>query len=319
MGRKDTLTKEYMSRNDIFADIFNYILFDGRMVIQLEDLMERDITEIALPIGKDGRIVPAQRYRDILKGIVFKEKGETIYALLGIETQSEPHYAMPVKNLLYDAINYAAQVDQRAAEYRKERKELKNHKIPMKESSAEFLSGFHKEDKLKRVITVTVYFGTEDWDAPRNIRDRFPVSDLECDRFLLDYPIPLIIPKEISDFGKFHSEFGYVMQIIGASGDDMEMDNLLSQMRDDGVSLSRTAVEILNQFIGLSVMTSKKEENVSMGKICKALQDIRQKAAEEGRRSGRAEERRIIASQTKKEGFSPEVIARILQLSESSV
>lgn len=29
IGRKDTLTKEYMSRNDIFADVFNYYIMDN--------------------------------------------------------------------------------------------------------------------------------------------------------------------------------------------------------------------------------------------------------------------------------------------------
>ena len=101
MGQKDTLTKEYISRNDIFADIFNYALHQGTPVIQPQQLMEKDITEIALPMGKDGKMVPVQRYRDILKALVIKETGDTIYAILGIENQSFVHYAMPVKNLFF--------------------------------------------------------------------------------------------------------------------------------------------------------------------------------------------------------------------------
>ena len=116
MGQKDTLTKEYISRNDIFADIFNYALHQGAPVIQLQQLAEKDITETALPMGKDGKMVPVQRYRDILKALVIKETGDTIYAILGIENQSFVHYAMPVKNLLYDILNYAYQVSVRSAE-----------------------------------------------------------------------------------------------------------------------------------------------------------------------------------------------------------
>ena len=101
MGQKDTLTKEYISRNDIFADIFNYALHQGTPVILPQQLMEKDITEIALPMGKDGKMVPVQRYRDILKALVIKETGDTIYAILGIENQSFVHYAMPVKNLFF--------------------------------------------------------------------------------------------------------------------------------------------------------------------------------------------------------------------------
>lgn len=45
MGRKDTLTKEYMSQNDIFADVFNYLLYDGKPVIQPEHLVDKDSTK----------------------------------------------------------------------------------------------------------------------------------------------------------------------------------------------------------------------------------------------------------------------------------
>lgn len=73
------------------------------------------------------------------------------FLLLGIENQSEVHCAMPVRNLLYDALNYGHQVSEIASEHRKE-KDLRD---------AEFLSGFSKEDKIIPVITLTVYFGSD--------------------------------------------------------------------------------------------------------------------------------------------------------------
>ena len=42
IGRKDTLTKEYMSRNDIFADVFNYILY-GNMEIDKNRLANENL------------------------------------------------------------------------------------------------------------------------------------------------------------------------------------------------------------------------------------------------------------------------------------
>ena len=54
------------------------------------------------------------------------------------------------------------------------------------------------------------------------------------------------------------------------------MNHLFSRMCDDDVLLSRTAVEILNQFTGLSFKTKKEEENVNMERVCKALGDYRQ-------------------------------------------
>ena len=325
MGRKDTLTKEYMSQNDIFADVFNYLLYHGNPVIQPEHLVDKDSTEIALPMGTDGEMVPIQRYRDILKGLIIKESPNVIYALLGIENQSEIHYAMPVKNLLYDAINYASQVTQKSAEYRKTRKEQRDKKSSqsLKETTAEFLSGFHKGDKLKPVITVTIYFGTDKWDAPRNLQEMFDVQDSYIQRFLPKYPIPLILPKEIQDYTHFQSEFGYLMHIIGVSENKVDMSNLIYELRNDSITMSRSAIEILNEFIGFSIETTETEEEVDMKRVCKALEDERKIAREEGHESGLAEgreaERKAIASQMKKEGFSDEIIAKVLQVSLDNV
>ena len=339
IGRKDTLTKEYMSRNDIFADVFNYILYAGNPVIAPEHLMDKNTTELILPMGKNGDIVPVQRYRDILKGLVIKESPTMIYALLGIENQSEIHYAMPVKNLLYDTINYASQITQKSAEYRKARKEREKDKKDFKETKAEFLSGFHKGDKLKPVITVTVYFGTDEWDAPRTLQEMFDIQDSSIEDFLPDYHIPLILPKEIQNFEQFQSEFGHLMHIIGVSEDRLKMNNLLYGFLDSNISLSRYAIEILNEFIGFSIKTNEQEEKVDMGKVCKALLDERQLGIQEGRRSGLAEgresglaegrrsglaegreaERKSIALHLHKEGYSDEFIAGVLQLPVSNV
>ena len=36
---------------------------------------------------------------------------EAVYVVLGIENQDKIHYAMAVKNMLYDALQYAKQVE----------------------------------------------------------------------------------------------------------------------------------------------------------------------------------------------------------------
>ena len=45
MATKDVLTKEYMQLKDVFADVFNFFLFDGKPVIQPQQLREKN-TEI---------------------------------------------------------------------------------------------------------------------------------------------------------------------------------------------------------------------------------------------------------------------------------
>lgn len=65
--RVDTITKDYISDTTVFADVFNYFIYDGEQVIRPEQLEERDPTEIALPYGTDGAAVPVQKFRDVQK------------------------------------------------------------------------------------------------------------------------------------------------------------------------------------------------------------------------------------------------------------
>ena len=48
MGKVDTVTKAYMRKNNFFADAFNYLIYDGKPVVNPEQLRELDTTEIAL-------------------------------------------------------------------------------------------------------------------------------------------------------------------------------------------------------------------------------------------------------------------------------
>ena len=271
MGKKDTVTKEYLRQNTIFADVFNYAIFNGKQVIQPDQLVDRDVSEIALPFGKDGALIPVQRYRDLLKGYVIKEYQGKLLALLGIESQSEIHYAMPVKCMLYDTLNYAAQVNLKAGEYREKRTKKEQD---FKESPAEFLSGFHAEDKLSPVITITVYWGMDPWDGSRTLKEMFDLElfkeEPEILNWMPEYRLPLIVPGEIQQFEKFQTEFGKTMQFINSAKDKGTMRKLLTT--DSAYhSPSRTAAKIINEFTGLNLrITDEKEDEID---LCKAWEE----------------------------------------------
>ena len=158
MSTKDKLTKAYMKDNAVFADAFNYYVYSGRQVIKPGDLRELDTAESAVILEPpdSGTVHPGttseQRYRDILKSAVLKRQDDTIYVVLGIENQSDIHYAMPVRNLIYDGLQYGKQVQNKAADHRKNGRHL---------SKREFLSGFSKQDRLTPVVTLVVYFGVD--------------------------------------------------------------------------------------------------------------------------------------------------------------
>ena len=219
MGKKDIITKEYMEDTEVFADVFNHMIYQGEKVIEPEKLKELDTANVVIPYGADGAEVPYQKYRDIFKVLCAMEDENAVYLLLGVENQSKVHFAMPVKNMVYDSLGYAAQVQKAEASHRKARQE-KDPK-EKKPDSAEFLSGFYREDRLLPIITVVVYFGADNWAAPRSLHEMLVVQDEEILTLVPDYRINLIAPAELSEeeLEHFASSFREVMQFIKASID----------------------------------------------------------------------------------------------------
>ena len=110
MGAKDIVTKDYTKESVVFADAFNQYIYKGEQVIKAENLRPLDTNLTGIPYGAEGAGIPVQRYRDALKSVTAMEDDHRVYLLLAIEAQSEVHHAMPVRNMVYDALQYAAQV-----------------------------------------------------------------------------------------------------------------------------------------------------------------------------------------------------------------
>jgi hypothetical protein len=298
----DVITKKYVSQNNIFADIVNYYIFDGEQKVKAENLTALDPVEMMLIKNRLGKLTGRERIRDILKSVVIKEEKNVIYVLVGVENQTDVHYAMPVRNLLYDAINYAAQV----SDITKERKTAargghsgKNNlkkvfftedKINRFESSAEFLSGFGKEDKIIPVITITFYWGDKQWDAPRKLSDMFRKDDLIYKKYVNDYNLykkyvndynlNLIIPSEIKDTYKFKTDISLVIRALAARNDDEEFEKVIGEEYSD---VDIMTADVICELTALKRPKPKAGGNIDM---CKAVEEIKRKAMDKGIEKG---------------------------------
>ena len=276
MGKKDTVTKDYMSDNATFADAFNFLIYGGRQVIKPEQLKELDTTAIALPYGEGERPVPIQKYRDLLKVMT---DGNVAYVLLGVENQSEIHYAMPPKNMLYDAAEYVSQVEDTAKSHHSGKEKS--------ETGAEYLSGFYRTDKLLPVITLTVYFGAEKWNAPKSLYEMFGNIEPEILKFVSDYRVNLISPADIADedFSKFHTELSLALKYIKYSKNKKRLRQMVQE--DTAFkTVSRRTADMVNIVTNSNLHYSDGEERVDM---CEAIEGIRTDALAEGEAKGREE------------------------------
>ena len=271
MGDKDTKSKEYMANNEHFADLCNYALYNGNSIIQPEELMEQDSTENLSILLSDGNEELVQRWRDLLKKAVIKSDGKAIYILIGVENQTEVHYAMPIRTMLYDALNYSSQVKDIALRHRKQKDEM---------SKAEFLSGFCQTDKLMPVITITVYWGSDAWDAPTNLHDMFDDIDVELKGFIPDYHINLVAPYHMqeSDFKKFQTTLGKILKFLKYAKDK----NKLGQVLAEDITyktLDNDAVSMINLFADAKIKLEEQKEETD---VCQAIEEMKEecKAAE---------------------------------------
>jgi len=79
-----------------------------------------------------------------------------------------------------------------------------------------------------------IYFGSDEWDAPKSIYDMLSVKDTRLLKFVQDYKLNLIAPASIpdEDFEKFHTELKQALKYVKYSSDK----NKLKQMVDEDES-----------------------------------------------------------------------------------
>ena len=273
LGTKDSKAKEYLSDNTRFSEICNYVLFDGEKVIKPEDLKECDTTEVLSVFGIDKKQIVKQKWRDLLKSVSVKHTGQMYVILIGAEAQTDIHYAMPVKTMIYDALNYGEQVNEAKKSHRKN----KDYR-----SSDEFLSGFTLDDKLTPVITITLYLGTTQWDGPRSLAEMMPQMDERILPFINDYRINLLNPLEITDFSKFETGLRPLFELLKNASDEEKLNDLIT----NDETFTRVDVETvaaINLFVGTDIKYDEKEEVVNM---CKAWDDHKKLGIQEGMQRG---------------------------------
>ena len=221
--------------------------------------------------------MPAQKYRDVLK--LMMTDGNIAYCILGCEDQGAIHYAMPVKNMLYDSMQFARQVTKAAKSHRQE----KEHKP----TSDEFLSGFYKTDRLIPVVTLVIYWGPDRWDGPLTLKEMYTEADDAVMQYVPDYKINLIAPEQMSDdeIKEFKTSLKEVMLYIKYSKDKNKLLEI-AQEDPDFLSVDRQAAEVINTVTNSKLKYPEGKETINM---CLAIEEMRMDSKREGEIKGAVE------------------------------
>ena len=310
MSIQDTATKQYVSEAEVFADAFNYLIYDDEQVIKPEQLTDMDTTQYVIPYHEDekGKPEAAQKYRDTLKTLAVKTDDRYTYLVLGIENQSHVHYAMPVRNMLYDAMQLEKQVRDLASQHRKEGKNG---------TSEEYLSGMKKEDRLSPVITLVINFGGKKWDAPLSLREMYGEQPEKVLPFIQDYRVFMIDPMEMSDndLQKLNSSLREVLAYIKYQRDKARMEKLLNE--DSKFScLETNAALVINAMTNAGIAIDPNKEVVNM---CEAIRQMVDEGISMGQKQGSLNEKMTIARRLLELKMPEEQVISVTKLTKQEV
>lgn len=303
MGKSNVYMKRWLSDKRRFADLLNGSLYQGEQVFTAENMAVEDGEQGLVLKKADGKEITVQRYRDIM----MRMDDGTRIVVLACENQGEIHYAMPVREMLYDALSYADQIN----ELRKSHREKKDMKVP-----AEFLSGMKRTDFLSPVLNIVFYYGEEEWDGSTDLHGLLGLDRKEyklLTKYVPNYRINLIDPKKLENLECFQTDLQMIFGMLKCRKNKEELKRYVQNNRAYFVQVDQDSYNAVCVMLGSTqhLKTVKTEEggNVNM---CKALEDLYQDGVEEGIEKGLEEglEKgiKVLVQDYIEEGYSKEII-----------
>ena len=289
MTKKDHLTKTYIGNNEIFADVVNYAVYNGVQVITPEILEDGNTVATSYIYKDDGFRLTFERTRDLRKVTRKNPKDKTCYMIFGAENQSQLHYAMPVKAMTYDVLEYICQIENRKKTFRaiSEAKKAGEEPIETPPDNTEFLSSWKADDELVPVVTIVINFGEKKWDAPVTLHEMFDKTKRKFQRnkvireMIPDYKFILIDPHQMSedDFERMNTNLKTVLRAIAYARDK----NKIELLEKIDTPLDRIEWEIINKYTGMSVDVPEKKE---VKKMSEGLRQYLEEREAKGRDAG---------------------------------
>lgn len=316
MQEKDVVSKNYLSDPVRFAQICNNALFNGARIIDPEKLHDRTTAELNITGMTPKETEAVWKDRDILK--LYDDKLFLLF--FGVENQTDINYCMPLRCMLFDALNYERQ---RAAIQRKHRRDNDL-------SGAEFVSGFSITDRLIPVVTLVIYYGLEPWSGPKNLHGMLdiPPGFAQYRGMTADYQMNLLELRGIEDLEQYSGDLKALFGFIKYQEDKEELEKFVKQNEPLFRSVPQEtaqAIAVLANVSKLEEYLTAEDENDDKEEInmCRALEEMMEDSRNEGIRQERRDAiRRVLKKLTPSEvielGYSREEVDQALNSEEEN-
>ena len=312
MGKRNVTVNNYFADKERFADLFNVKLFGGKQVVLPEDLVDMDTKALRIYHNAEGN-----GYEEFVRDQLKQWKYGARLLVLGLEPENSVHYALPIKLMKYESIQYEKNYRRIQKRHRK-KKDLKQK---------EYISGFGKADYLEPVITIALYHGKEEWDAPVSLHEMLSFESMpeeireEVKNYCNDFHVNLLDVNHPNDTDKFKTDLREVFGFLVRQNDK----HALQKYIESNVNfrcLKEDTYDMIMVLSNTKEMMVKKEKYGTEGgyNMCLAIREWGEEERAAGRQEGRQEGEMLclisLTMKKKERGLSVEEIAGIFEEDE---
>ena len=303
MGKKDIALIRYFEDEARYADLINGFVFGGKPVVRSEDVLEKNAAVHGV-FRRVREYFSVQKYRDLVRKVVLGMD----FVLVGIENQDKVHYAMPIRVMVEDAAGYDEQM----------RRIRREHRRAGGLEGAEFLSGFSREDRIRPVFTIVLYYGREPWDGARDLHSLMAYEGLpeELKPLVNNYRIHVLELQRFGDLSRFRTDLRQVFGFIQRAGDKDAEQVYTDENRTVFEALDEDAYDVISVLTGSEELAAIKETyQTEEGKVnmCEAIRGMIEDGRKDGRKEGILEASRTAAKNLYQRGMSAEEVAAICE------
>lgn len=278
MGEPNNSLNVYMSKPERIRSVMEYFLQEK--IADAWKCSDEDVFFTARSL--QGKL--SFRQRDIFKRIEL----EWGHFFLGIENQMTVNLTFPFRLMEMDNLAYGREIERIQQDNIAQRVAYR--------AEDDYKYRFRKNDRLKPVINLVLYWGKKPWLEPLSLKAMLDTAALPSSMHMLlqDYRLNLICMRHIPQkaLNEMDSDLKYVLGIMKCSNSKKQY---LKYIRDNKEFFSRvpkSAVDVLSVCMKIENIqkylqyTEPQGEKEAETDMCKALDDIIKDATRDGKKKG---------------------------------
>lgn len=295
MGKRDKTGRLFFSDEEVFAELMNLHIYEGKQVIKEANLK---ILPRSYPLYGTGG---ADKERDVL---MRDERSRIRY---GLELQDESDLTMTERVRMYDACEYEEQI-RTLAKIHKKRK--KDGILP------EDRNRIHVNDRIDPVVTLVLYLGEGKWKGRDHLSELFGIDD-ELKELLGDI-MPddhiRVVEADYVDPEQYSTELRAFFKAMQCRKNKKELYELMRT--EEFQQLSGEAQEAIASHLKNPKLLKKMKEEKNM-EMCQAFRELEEDWQNEGMEKGIKEGKLQVVRQMIKEGLDKAIILKCTQCTEA--